>query len=75
MDYTYVMAVSHCICQYGSPIHKILQLNAPCLHNIIQIHTSVMWDRHYSTKYSHIHIEYGGYFVEYRQSHMTLLWI
>ena len=34
-------------------------------HNIIQIHNNVMWDWHYSTKYS----------MDYCQSHKNLLWI
>ena len=41
-------------------------------HNIIQIHTNVLWDCQYFTEHSYT--ERGEYFVEYCQSHRALLW-
>ena len=42
-------------------------------HNIIQIHTSALWDQQYSMEYSHICIECEEYSVEHYQSHIALL--
>ena len=52
------------------------------LLNIIQIHNNVLWDWQYFMGHSHIfptfRLNVGNirkYYVEYRQSHITLLWI
>ena len=63
--------------------HWLRQIFCQCeFHNIIQIHNIVLWDWHYSTKYSQIFPTFGlivgnikAYFVEYCLSHITLLWI
>ena len=51
------------------------------VHNIIQIHKNIMWDCHYFMEHSMIfpyqaegeNIE--KYFMQYCQSHKTLLWV
>ena len=44
-------------------------------HNILRIHDSVLWDWHYYASHSINQAECEEYFVEYCQSHKTLLWI
>ena len=56
---------------------NIILLWAPSLHNIIKIHNTFMWEWHYyAAKYSNIPmLNVSNFFVEYRESHVTLLWI
>ena len=53
------------------------KINNVCgiIHIIIWIYNNVLWDQQYYAKVTSIQYECGEYFVDYCQSHKTLLWI
>ena len=81
----YAKELSLCVIHHGGCHHWwegtcllfYLTLNAfGAWHNIIQIHTSVLWDWQYSEEYSsHLVWIWEEYFLEYCQSHITVLWM